>query len=200
MVAGALVGFFLSLSLWWIQYRILVPRLAFSTAISRLHADDGVPVYRIKMQNPSRRRGIIDLSLDVRVYLGKGILTYAEGRVNRTSTSMRIHIAGNDHIMRIAPGTNRIVRLDLRPSRWSNVNPRLLESIGVDPSSDDPVALEALLGVARDGWLRVRVLAFDEFSGSRTYFESQRYYSDQIVRGKFHGLGVVPHVKKPEPR
>ena len=51
--------------------------------------------------------------------------------------------------------------------------------------------LEALLRATPDAFLRARVLAYDEITGSRKFFESGKYRLDDIVRGKYDGLEVV---------
>ena len=67
ILVGAAIGFVLSAVLWAVQLRLFVPRLKFADKISKLSDEDG-PVYRVKMMNASRYRGIIDLQVEVRVW------------------------------------------------------------------------------------------------------------------------------------
>ena len=94
--------------------------------------------------------------------------------------------------MRIPPHADRNIGFDLRQSRWAQTNPRILAQLGIDPRRDDSASLERSLDADPRRYLRLRFLAYDEFTGSRTYFESGRCYSDKIIRGKFKEMSVDP--------
>ena len=188
VAAGAFMSFGLSLLLWWYQYRVLVPQLEFGSGISRLTDVHGT-AYRIKVFNASRRRGAIDLDFDIALHLGQGLVTYREARLIETLTMVRVYTAV-DGILRLRPQVSRVMRLDLRASRWKDVSPRLLALLQVDPNSDEEVSLEGLLSATPSVHLCVRVLAYDEVSGSRKYFVSQRYYLGHIRTGAFNGMSV----------
>jgi hypothetical protein len=182
----------LSLALWWFQYRVLVPRITFASGIGKI-GDDDPPNYRIKFTNTGRR-GIIDVEIDVRVFFGKGAVEYEGGRrLARTSYSMRILTSSSTQngIMRLTPGSSRILRLDLRRSTWNDVNPRLLEAVGVaDLPADQSIELERLLGATPGAHLQVRLLAYDEVSGTRKFFQSGKQWASDIHEGVFDGLIV----------
>src|ERR1700689_1463105 len=104
---------------------------------------------------------------------------------------IRIHTAA-EGVLRLRPKVSRVMRLDLRASSWKDVSPRLLAIARIDPDREGEVALEDLLAATPSTYLSVRVLAYDEVSGSRKYFESQRYYLGHIQSGTFDGLAVGP--------
>lgn len=191
ILVGALAGFSLSFGLWWVQYRVLVPRITFASGISKIIDDP--PNYRIKFTNTGRR-GVIDVEADVRVFFGKGAIEYDGGRrLSRTSYSMRILTSNSTQhgIMRVRPGASRILRLDLRRCTWDDVNPRLLDTAGIAQlAGDETVALEQLLTAAEGAHLRVRLLAYDEVSGTRKFFQSGKQWVGDIHEGVFDGLIV----------
>jgi hypothetical protein len=192
ILVGAIAGFGLSLILWWFQYRVLVPRITFASGISKI-VDDDPPNYRIKFTNTGRR-GIIDVEVDVRVYIGKGAIQYEGGRrLTGTSYSMRILTSSSTQngIMRVKPGASRVLRLDLRRCTWNDVNPRLLEVAGVaDLPDDESIDLERLLEATETAYLQVRLLAYDEVSGTRKFFQSGKQWAPDIHVGVFDGLIV----------
>ncbi|HEX3692856.1 MAG TPA: hypothetical protein VHU13_05885 [Solirubrobacteraceae bacterium] len=188
ILAGALIGVSISAGAWWIQYRMLTPDVVFADGISRLSDDIG-PVYRLKIANQSRRRGVIDLTFDAVVALGKGVVTYREAALTNTQQSLKIQVRG-DRVTRLQPRGNRIRRLDLRGTSWDGVNPRLLAAVGIDPISEQEVPLEQLLAATESAYLQIRVLAYDEVSGSRKYFASPRYRLADIQKGGFVGMKV----------
>lgn len=196
LAVGALIGFALSLAVWWVQYRVLVPAMAFGEGISKLSNASGV-VYRLKIENGGRR-GIIDLTVDVRVFFPSAVVEYSEAPRRRSTASLSI-TTPNREIMRLGPGQNRMIRLDLRNQTWEPYNPGLLKALGIDPRAAGAVSLEQTLSADPDAYLRVRVLAYDEFSGSRKFFESPKYSPDDIVIGTFDGLNLRPagHVAPP---
>jgi hypothetical protein len=189
LAVGALIGFALSLAVWWVQYRVLVPGMAFGDGISKLSNASGV-VYRLKIQN-GRRRGIIDLTVDVRVFFPSAVVEYSEAPRRRSTASLSI-TTPNRRIMRLGPGQNRMIRLDLRNATWEPYNPGLLRALAIDPRAAGATSLEHILSADPDAYLRVRVLAYDEFSGSRKFFESPKYSPADVVIGTFHGLRLRP--------
>jgi hypothetical protein len=189
IVVGALVAFALSLALWWFQYRKLVPRLEFARDLSKL-TDSMGSVYRFKVRNTSRYRGAIDLTFDGALHLGPDVQKYSEARLTTTHTLVEIYTA-IDGVLRLGPGDSRVVRFDLRMSRWKDLNPRLLTLLSIDPDRDDEVRLEDLLTVVDGADVQVRALAYDEISGSRKYFASKRYGISDVKAGPFDDMVVV---------
>jgi hypothetical protein len=189
LLLGALLGFALSLVLWWVQLRVVVPRLEFGEGISRL-THDGDVTYRFKVMNGGRR-GAVDLAFSVSLHLGSELMAYNEVPAIKTFSILKLYPAA-DAILQLRPRVSRVVRLDMRPQLWQDVSPRLLAVAKIDPSSEQPVPLESLLAATPSAYLRVRVLANDEVSGTRRYFVSPRYYLGHIRTGAFRGLSVGP--------
>jgi hypothetical protein len=187
LLAGATLGFLLSLLLWWIQLRVVVPKLEFANGISRLTAD-GETLYRFKVYNRGRR-GAVDLRFSVSLHLGKGIITYVEEPRVDTFSILSLYTP-TEGVLRLRPAVSRVVRLDMRSCRWQGKSPRLLQVVGIDPSSDADVSLESLLDATPGAYLQIQILAYDDVSGSRRSFVSQRYYRGHIRTGRFHGLVV----------
>lgn len=189
LLLGALLGFALSLVLWWIQLRVVVPRLEFGEGISRL-TRDGAVTYRFKVSNGGRR-GAVDLMISVSLHLGSELIAYDQVPAIRTYSILKLHPATNG-ILQLRPRVSRVVRLDLRPHLWRDTSPDLLKVAGIDPNDDRPILLESLLAATPTAYLRVRVLANDEVSGTRRYFASPRYYLGHIRTGAFRALAVGP--------
>jgi hypothetical protein len=187
LLLGALLGFLLSLLLWWIQLRVVVPKLMFGDAISRL-THNGDAVYRFKVLNCGRR-GAVDLSVTVSLHLGNKLISYDEVATLKTFSILRLH-PSNESILQLRPGVSRVVRLDMRPSLWETASPSLLRVVDIDPTSEDRIALESLLSATPGAYMRIRVLANDEISGTRKYFVSQRYYAGHIRTGAFDEDGL----------
>jgi hypothetical protein len=165
----------------------------FGSGISRLR-DSGDVSYRVKFTNVSRR-GIIDLDIDIRLYFGKGVVKYGGRRLARTEYSLGVRTtrATPRAVMRVAPGSSRILRLDLRRATWDEASPLLLKSLGIDAmASEESVDLEQLLDSTVHAHLQVRILAYDEVSGTRKYFSSGVYGKSDIRDGTFHGLVIKP--------
>jgi hypothetical protein len=189
LLLGALLGFVLSLVLWWIQLRVVVPRLEFGEGISRL-THNGDVTYRFKVMNGGQR-GSVDLAFSVSLHLGSELIAYNEVPAIKTFSILKLYPAA-DAILQLRPRVSRVVRLDIRPHLWQDVSPRLLAVAKIDPSSEQPVPLESLLAATPSTYLQVRVLANDEVSGTRRYFVSPRYYLGHIRTGAFRGLSVGP--------
>jgi hypothetical protein len=187
LLVGALLGLIPSLFVLWVQLRVVAPRLAFGQGISRL-THNGESVYRFKVLNAGRR-GAVDLAFAVSLHLGDELISYDEAPRVRTFTILKLYPAA-DAVIQLRPRVSRVVRLDMRPELWRDASPRLLAVAGIHPGSDEPIRLESLLAATPTAYMRVRVLANDEVSGTRRYFESQRYYAGHIRTGVFRGLAV----------
>jgi hypothetical protein len=187
LIVGALLGLIVSLAFWWVQYRVLVPRLEFGSQIRKLTSING-PVYSIKVQNVSRWRTVIDVSFQVRLYLGHGVVEYNEGPV-KTLQSLDLRVVP-DSVMRIQPGHSQLLRLDLRKTTWSEAPPGHRTAAGIDEVSTADVPLEVLLDRTPAPYVRALVLAYDEVTGSRKFFRSGEYLEKDIKRGRFSGLDV----------
>lgn len=199
LLVGAGIGLGVSALIWWVQYRLIVPNLEFSPHISKLTSEHGA-VYRFKVRNASKRRATVDVVFDVRLYLGHGAVGYIEGSV-RTLQSLDVATRAGT-IMYIGPGGSRVVRFDLRKAVWDGANPSYLQAAGISDVPDGgSVSLERLLETTEETYLRVRVLACDEVTGSRKFFRSGEYRLGDIKRGKFNGMRVAaweaPHAVLP---
>lgn len=157
----------LSLLLWWIQLRVVVPKLEFADGISRL-TTNGETLYRFKIYNRSRR-GAVDLRFAVSLHLGKGVITYVE-EPHVDSFSILSLYTPIEGVLRLRPAVSRVVRLDMRSCRWQGTSPQLLRVVGIDPSIDADVSLESLFDATPGAYLQIQALAYDDVSGSRRYF------------------------------
>jgi hypothetical protein len=183
---GLLGGLALSFLLWWVLARVMVPRVAFGTHISKLpDGDDRHVRYRVKIANVGRR-DIIDLSVRVRLYMP------ASGS---TSTNIVELPLNTDHLFILRPKDVRIFNLNL-----GEVESRFLanhEAALLKQRCDQ--SLERILNDHCRSFLLVQLLAYDGWSGARRYYRSERYRRDSIRPGRFKGLVVGTANIRPTP-
>lgn len=68
-IIGLLGGFMLSALFWYVTVHMIGPSLEFSEQISRIADSTGATVYRVKIRNSNKRRGIIDVTFKVSIRL-----------------------------------------------------------------------------------------------------------------------------------
>lgn len=192
-VIGLLGGVALSALFWYFITHLIVPRLAFSEQITKRFTVDRRPVYELRVTNASRRRAVVDLSVTVLV-ISTGLKMYPGSRGTTTIVLPVSHYAHN--ILRLRPRKGfRVIRLDLdKTFRTADEHHRRTFSLD-KYDSESKNALEYLLSQGENGSLVVEMLGYDEWSGSRKYFQSPSYRIEDIVHGQFDGLHIVRFVE-----
>jgi hypothetical protein len=194
-LVGLLGGLLLSALFWWVLAHRVVPCLEFSSSVSkRPDRAQGRVVYRVKVQNTSHRRGVIDITFRARVVMPKQSLL--EPGVAQTTSIVDIPL-DVDHLFHLNPRGDRILWLDFGGSFNEDWRPYLPAAVCESLANSEDGGLEALLSLPGDPTLRLQALAFDEFSGARKFYESKEYRTNDIVEGRFRGLDVEPSPPSP---
>jgi hypothetical protein len=187
-IVGLVGGLALSAAFWYWTVHIIRPSLEFSTNISRIVNASGETLYRVRVRNLSRRRGVIDLTFGV-------TLRYPERAIRpdaATSSFNSIKIeTRNDGIFRLSPRTRQLVVMDLKATLDSNRNRGIIAALYPVVPQRSNLDLEALLRRSEGAYIVVRLLGYDQWSGARRYFESRHYQADDIKQGYFDGVDIV---------
>ncbi|MCD2187797.1 hypothetical protein [Actinomycetospora soli] len=178
---GLVGGLVLSVFFWYFTTHIMTPSLRFSEADVRTDAV-GTKVARIKVENLGRRRGVLDLAIDVRIRY-EGVSLYADS--GRASSLLLEVPHDTPPIMRLAPRRHRIVRLRLDREELIRLNPVMSRRFDFfsQPEIIDLNWLISQGGGSSRPSLTVRVLCYDEWSGSRKFFESRQLFQDGLSNG-----------------
>ncbi|WP_446212212.1 hypothetical protein [Micromonospora sp. IBSANI012] len=199
-VVGLAGGLLLSVAFWYFTSHIIVPSVQFHDFISkRDHRGSGKTVYRFRINNPRRKRGVIDVSIQARVhYLGVSLIPRSDKGLNVKSNRTMLDVPlDNKHLFRLAPGARRVIWLDLHRMNFGNF-PFTAEQKAVVVNGGS-TALETLFALGDDAYLRIEVLCYDEWSGSRRYYSSREYRASDIKLGVFDGDGIRPEISAEQP-
>jgi hypothetical protein len=99
---GLIGGFILSALLWYITVHLVRPQIIFSNDISKIVDATGRDVYRIKIRNAGRRRGVIDMSIRISVRYPAEALRPKAGRGNFASLSLNVEYPNVWRLVRCA--------------------------------------------------------------------------------------------------
>lgn len=188
-LVGLFGGLLLSIAFWYFMAHVIVPSLVFSEAISRLvHSETGKTIYRVKVRNHRRRRGVIDISIEARIHY-RGLLLIPRDDDVQPSNALMLDVPlDNPHLFRLGPGGGRVIWLDLDRIAFGNF-PFTSELKNMAKSGEGDV-LESLLGVGNDAYLTIHVLCYDEWTSARRYYSSRQYRKDDVKAGRFTGMDV----------
>lgn len=198
---GIAVGIGTNLIAWWILFHAIVPKIRFSSSISKTRistepSDKSGYRYRVKFENAGRR-AIVDLEVNARVVVS-GIGTYA-----KTTTQWALLPLSPNGDLRyriprlrpVKPGKKlrHIIRFYLNAG-VEFLSPSMFPSEIYRKVQRKRLLLEDLMQLGDSSYLEVEVFGYDQFSGARKYFRSKLYRLDDIVEGPFDrdGLDVIP--------
>jgi hypothetical protein len=197
-ILGFAAGLTINLLSWWILFRYIVPRIDFSSAISKLpdplgENDRSGFRYRIKLQNGGRR-GIIDVELAATLRI-EGL---AEGvNIEIIQIPWSPDREKRAHIVRLPPAkpgikAARVLRLFINSVEQFHTRQIYPENIR-RKAEQRALTLEDLLALGTRAWLQISAFGYDEFSGARKLFVSKSYTLSDIKAGQFQlrGLDVV---------
>ena len=191
---GLLGGVALSALFWYFITHLIVPKVAFSEEITKRFTVDRKPVYELRVRNASKRRAIVDVYVSV-VIITTGLKMYPGSRGTTTIVFPIKHYAHS--ILRLRPHRGfRVIRLNLDETfRTADEHHRRTFSLDKYGSTNKDGPLEYLLSQGENASLDVEMLAYDEWSGSRKYFQSPSYKLEDIVHGQFDGLHTIRFVE-----
>jgi hypothetical protein len=185
---GLIGGFLLSALVWYITVHVIRPQVIFSEDISKIVDATGRDVYRIKIRNPGRRRGIIDISIRVSVRYPAQALRPGARKGNIVSFSLHID---NPNIWRLAPSRSHVIDIDFGSSLSQKSTQDIITTLYPVEDQRANLTLETLLRRSFGSYVRAVLLCYDEWSGARKYFESKHYTTDNIKEGYFTGMSVA---------
>jgi hypothetical protein len=192
-IFGFTAGLAVNLLSWWIIFRYIVPRIEFSSVISKVpnpieENDHSGFRYRIKLQN-SGRRGIIDVELAATLRIA-GLtenieiiqIPWSPDREKRA------------RIIRLAPvkpevKAAHVLRLfinSVEQFRNRQIYPEDIRR----KAEQRTLTFEDLLGLGTRAWLQISAFGYDEFSGARKLFVSKSYTLSDIKAGQFQIQGL----------
>lgn len=199
ILIGLLIGVGTNLIAWWILFHYIVPKIHFSPSISKIPTKDNKLgyKYRIKIQN-SGKRSIIDVEFRARLRI-KGLLDNP-----KHWKLVSIPLYGNTIVNKfpiIEPAKQKT-------SGWAiqiylnNVdefrNLPYPEDIR-KKSKEESLLLEDVMGMGSETSIQIFAFGYDEFSGSRKYFESKSYTINDIKEGPFDGLKIKKQIAQWRP-
>ncbi|MER7586514.1 hypothetical protein ABTW72_03160 [Micromonospora sp. NPDC127501] len=194
-VVGLVGGLLLSVAFWYFTSHIVVPSIQFHEFISkRDHRGSGKTIYRFRIKNPRRKRGVIDVSMQARMhYSGVSLIPKTDKDLSVKSNRTMLDVPlDNKHLFRLAPGARRVIWLDLHKMNFGNF-PFTSEQKAMVLNGGS-AALETLFALGDDAYLRIEVLCYDEWSGSRRYYSSREYRTSEIKLGVFDGDEIRPEL------
>jgi len=185
---GLIGGFLLSALFWYITVHVISPQIVYAEDISKIIDATGRDVYRVKIRNPSKRRGIIDISVRVSVRFPANSLRAGARAGNIVSFSLNVE---NPNIWRLAPGKSQVIDIDFINSLLKKSAQDIIATLYPVKDQRADLTLEALLHRGAGSYVRASLLCYDEWSGARKYFESKKYIADDIKTGFFSGMSVA---------
>ena len=188
-LTGLVGGFIVSVAWWYLLTHRLTPAVRFGEQISVLEGPGGTPRYRIKILNTHRKRRVIDCSVYAALRF-PGVRMYDQAPENLNSVKLDL---SEDYIVQIAPGNSRVIRVEAQTSIADAFarGSLILERLYPVCEQRGYLSLADILMRSEGAYVVVRILCFDEWSGSRKYFESPRYTKSDLAYGPFKGLTVV---------
>jgi hypothetical protein len=173
------LGVAASLGAWAILFHGLRPKLEFSTAISRVLAEEegGGLAYRVKLRNSSRRE-IVDIALvaKLRIY---GL--NSEYPQNWEVAHLPVSFGGELPV--ISRGTFPIVRIKTtQPDEFTRL--RYPAEIRAKAAAGT-LTLDDLLALGTASYVQIFGFGSDAFSGTRRHFASPKYTLASISDRRF---------------
>lgn len=199
LITGAVTGFLTNLLAWWILTHYFVPRIEFSSSISKMPTpqtpeDRSGYRYRVRLQN-SGRRNVIDVEIAARLLI-TGLSRHSKELRGVVEIPQKADGTTNWGISRMLParkgGTHPVMFLHINSAlelrEW-----RMFPEQIRGKSKEKILVLEDLLRLGEEATIRYRAFCYDEFSGARKVFFSKPYTFHDIKEGLFEegGLDIV---------
>jgi hypothetical protein len=172
IVVSSITGVGASFAIWWLTFKVWAPNINFAKYISRLKTDENPSgyKYRFKFENTGRRN-IIDVEVVARLRI-KGL------RPNFPNNWEVLYLSTSsfDHkkISIVRPSSSHHVRpvfeIKVNDERYFTKSffPEGIRNL----SNKGILTLDDILSIGNEANLQILLLAYDEYSGSRKFFES----------------------------
>lgn len=200
ILIGLFIGIGTNLIAWWILFHYIIPKIHFSRSISKIPTKDNKLgyKYRIKIQN-SGKRSIIDVEFRARLSI-KGLLDNPQHW-----RLVSIPLSGNTIVNKfpiMKPAKQKtsgwaiqIYLNNLDEFSQSEIYPEDIRKKAKEKS----LSLEDVMSMGIETNLQIFAFGYDEFSGSRKYFESESYTINDIKEGPFDGLKIKKQIAQWQP-
>ena len=185
IIISSLTGVGASIFVWWLTFKYWVPRIRFSTKISKLRTEenDSGFKYRFKYENYGKRNAI-DSEVIVRLRikgLRRNLLNNWEVVYLPTSTLEYKRVA----IIRPVSKSKLRFILEIKPYECEFFQNSIFPDNIIENAQNKTLSLDDVLGLGTDSEFQIMMMSTDEFSGARKYFESNVYRRKQIIYGHF---------------
>lgn len=196
LIVGMVTGILASLIAWWISYRLLAPKLAFSDKIKKSPTENTNVgyYYQFKLGNLRKHTAAMDISLRVALYL-------PEFPVKNVTNIYTIPTDAAD-LFEISPnkkgdvGWSKRISLNIYSDDFlKHFNSTYFTDEFKDLLRLKSHLLEDLLSITPNAFVKVFVSAANSYSGSRRLFKSINYRISDIVEGKYERLSfkLIPY-------
>lgn len=190
-IINVLTGVVSSYIVWYLTFKILVPKIHFSNKISRVSTTENNSKYkyRFKFENCGHR-DIIDLEIIVKLRIKGLSVNFPENwHVIYLPTSTLDY--KNVAIVRPISKKGLRVVLEIKTYESDYFKDMIFPSDIRTLAETKSLTLEDVMNLGKDSELQIFIFGTDEFSGSKKFFESKIYkystspeYCD-IIEGKF---------------
>lgn len=200
ILIGLFIGVGTNLIAWWILFHYIVPKIHFSPSISKIPTKDNKLgyKYRIKIQN-SGKRSIIDVELRARLSI-QGLLDNPQ-HWNLVSIPLsRNTIVNKFPIIKPAKTKTSGWAIQIYINNVEEISQLSIYSEDIiKKSKEESLLLEDIMSIGSETSLQIFAFGYDEFSGSRKYFESKSYTINDIKEGPFDGLKIKKQIAQWRP-
>jgi len=182
---SSVTGVGASFLVWWITFKLLVPKLRFSENISESETEENPSGfrYRFKFENTGCRN-IIDIEIIVKlrirgldnkrpqnwevIYLPTSTLDYKKVSIVRPASK----------------GGLRML-LEIKTYACDYFQNNMFSSFIIERSKNKMITLEDVMALGTESELQVMAIGTDEFSGAKKFFNSNIFHRQSIVSGLF---------------
>lgn len=197
ILVSSLTGVIASFFVWWLTFKYWVPKIRFSSKISKLKTKENKSLvkYRFKFENYGKRNAI-DAEVIVRlriqglrkelpnnwevVYLPTSSLDYKKVAIIRPILKNNSKSNSEDNLK-----NNLRAILEIKPYECDYFTKDFFPEEIQNKAKEKTLTLEDVLGIGKKAEFQIIIIATDEFSGARKFFESKVYTIDDIAKGYF---------------
>ncbi len=197
IIISALTGVAASFFVWWWTFKYLVPKINFADSISRLETDENNSGFRFRLKfENSGSRNIIDLQVLIRLRI-KGIRQEYQSNwevvyIPTSSLDYR-----NVAIVRPASSGGLRPLLEIKTYECEYFKKNVFPQQIRDLANNNQLTLDDVLEIGAEANFQILALGYDEFSGSRKFYESKSYTKNDIINGHFdlNSLNIAINVQ-----
>ncbi|MBN1930269.1 MAG: hypothetical protein JW786_01495 [Desulfobacterales bacterium] len=170
---GIIFGVLSSLLGWYILYHLIIPKINFAPAISKLKSQkpSNGYFYGVKLWNIGKR-DVIDIDVFIK-YKVKG-LTKQKGLWHTVELKKR-----PDKLTYFPKGEKRII--PIYPEKTNRFSDPIFPKDIREKYQSGTLMLDDILMLGSISFIQVYLLGYDRFSGSRRIFMSKKYYLADLV-------------------